>query len=108
MDVIEEGESNNHGVQSGESSEDDKKSENVEVTMPNNTGAGRSAPLEVLNHVTMNNPVETPRSTIKGFLNVPKQTELNFNRENLRKVEAQLKRAFVEFYQKLRLLKSFR
>lgn len=108
MDVIEEGGSTNRGEQSDEPSEDDKKSEKVEEEKPRSIRASRPAPLEVLNRVTMNSTIETPRSTIKGVLNVPKQTELNFNRENLRKVEAQLKRAFVEFYQKLRLLKSFR
>lgn len=107
MDVIEEGGSTNRGEQSDEPSEDDKKSEKVEEEKPRSIRASRPAPLEVLNRVTMNSTIETPRSTIKGVLNVPKQTELNFNRENLRKVEAQLKRAFVEFYQKLRLLKSF-
>ncbi|KAH1097744.1 hypothetical protein J1N35_014665 [Gossypium stocksii] len=65
------------------------------------------APLEILDRVKMNNTLETPRSTIKGVLKVPNHTDLSFSRENLRKVEQQLKRAFVEFYQKLRLLKSF-
>ncbi|KAF3953955.1 hypothetical protein CMV_020640 [Castanea mollissima] len=55
----------------------------------------------------MNNNQETHRSTIKGLLKHPPQTELNFTRKNLRKVEDQLKRAFVEFYQKLRLLKNY-
>ena len=98
-----------------ESSSDDKDekeneisvNEKVRIEKPKKFRVTRPAPLEVLNHVTMNNTLETPRSTIKGVLNVPKHTELTFNRENLRKVEAQLKRAFVEFYQKLRLLKSF-
>ncbi|KAG5237256.1 phosphate transporter PHO1 [Salix suchowensis] len=56
----------------------------------------RPAPLEILNRVKINNTQATPRSTIKNFL-----------KENLRKVEEQLKVAFVEFYQKLRLLKSY-
>ncbi|XWS64232.1 hypothetical protein CRYUN_Cryun06bG0168700 [Craigia yunnanensis] len=84
--------------------------ENVQVQNPvvNNLKARKPAPLQILNRVKMNNTLATPRSTIKGFLNVPKQTELKFNRENLKKVEDQLKRAFVEFYQKLSLLKSYR
>ncbi|XVE53189.1 hypothetical protein DITRI_Ditri02bG0183800 [Diplodiscus trichospermus] len=65
------------------------------------------ASLEVLDRVKMNNTLETPRSTIKGVLKVPNHTDLSFSRENLRKVEEQLKRAFVVFYQKLRLLKSY-
>ncbi|GLT73038.1 hypothetical protein SLA2020_449250 [Shorea laevis] len=55
----------------------------------------------------MNHTLETPRSTIKGFLHYPAQTELKFSRENLKKVEDKLKLAFVEFYQKLRLLRSY-
>nr|POE46196.1 phosphate transporter pho1 like 3 [Quercus suber] len=109
MDLIEEGPSS-HGPSSDESS-DDRENEIVnqmvqEQRLKNMKGT-RPAPLEILSHVKMNNTLETPRSTIKGFLNYPVQTELNFTRENLRKVEDQLKRAFVEFYQKLRLLKNY-
>nr|DAD34930.1 TPA_asm: hypothetical protein HUJ06_005570 [Nelumbo nucifera] len=71
--------------------------------------SSRPAPLEVLKHVKMNNTLETPSSTLKGFLNskVHNSTELSFRKKDLKKVEEQLKRAFVEFYQKLRLLKSY-
>ncbi|MCL7041959.1 hypothetical protein MKW94_001429 [Papaver nudicaule] len=69
--------------------------------------ASRPASLDVLDRVTMNNTLETPRSTIKGMLNVNKNNEITFGRENLQKVEQQLQRAFVEFYSKLRLLKSY-
>ncbi|XP_050277234.1 phosphate transporter PHO1 homolog 3-like isoform X6 [Quercus robur] len=109
MDVIEEGPSS-HGPSSDESSDDkDNKIVNqmVQEQRLKNMKGARPAPLEILSHVKMNNTLETPRSTIKGFLNYPVQTELNFTRENLRKVEDQLKRAFVEFYQKLRLLKNY-
>ncbi|XP_047312082.1 phosphate transporter PHO1 homolog 3-like [Impatiens glandulifera] len=67
----------------------------------------RPAPLEILNHVHINNTLETPRSTLKGFLKLPHQTKLKFNRENLRRIEQQLTKALVEFYHKLRLLKSY-
>ncbi|KAG6647334.1 phosphate transporter PHO1 homolog 3-like [Carya illinoinensis] len=114
MDVIEEGVSNSHG-QSDESSDQEKDEEEtidvvnqkVQERGPNNIRASRPAPLEVLNRVKINNTLETPRSTIKSFLHYPMQTELNFSRKNLRKVEEKLKRAVIEFYQKLRLLKSF-
>ncbi|KAM3695813.1 hypothetical protein ACJW31_07G162700 [Castanea mollissima] len=112
MDVIEEGPSS-HGPSTDESSDDkdDKENEIVnhmvhEQRIENMKGT-RPTPLEILSHVKMNNTLETPRSTIKGFLNYPVQTELNFTSKNLRKVEDQLKRAFVEFYQKLRLLKNY-
>lgn len=115
MDVIEElGEASSQGEQSDESSDDQKgrtktdHNQKVQVQKPKNVRFTKPAPLEVLNHVQFNNTLETPRSTIKGVLQVPMQTELTFSRENLNKVEGQLKRAFVEFYQKLRLLKNFR
>ncbi|KAM6571112.1 hypothetical protein CsatA_015192 [Cannabis sativa] len=123
MDKIEEGGSNNHEEQTEETNGDDDKDEiektsesttesqtvtqSVAVQLPRSDRRTRPAPLEILDRVTMNHTQETPRSTIKKILKVPKQTELTFNRENLARVEDQLKKAFVEFYQKLRLLKSF-
>ncbi|XP_031262409.1 phosphate transporter PHO1 homolog 3-like isoform X6 [Pistacia vera] len=83
--------------------EEQKKPVEVKAPRPR----PRPAPLEILEKVKINNTKETPRSTIKTVLGVPHQTEIKFNRENLRKVEDQLKQAFVEFYQKLRLLKSY-
>ncbi|KHG04568.1 Phosphate transporter PHO1 -like protein [Gossypium arboreum] len=102
MEVIEEGPSRHE-----ESDEDKEEIVQVQKSVNNDLKGRKPAPLQILNRVKINNTLETPRSTIKGFLNVPKQTELKFNRENLKKVEDQLKRAFVAFYQKLRLLKSF-
>ncbi|XP_039002352.1 phosphate transporter PHO1 homolog 7-like [Hibiscus syriacus] len=54
----------------------------------------RLAPQEVLNHVKLNPATSTP-------------AKMNFNRKNLKKIENQLKRAFIEFYYKLRLLKNY-
>ncbi|XP_052312483.1 phosphate transporter PHO1 homolog 3 isoform X4 [Populus trichocarpa] len=114
MDAIEEGQSLH--AQSGESDNDkvEKESDNIdqkeeEEEKPKSMvrSTFRPAPLEILNRVKINNTLATPRSTIKSFLKVPQQTELKFTRENLRKVEEQLKGAFFEFYQKLRLLKSY-
>lgn len=115
MDVIEEGGSISNHEQSDESSDEHKDvniikpvNTSVQEQKPSSIKATRPAPLEVLKRVRINNTVETPRSTIKEILNVPKPEELNFTRKNLRKVEDQLKCAFVEFYHKLRLLKSYR
>ncbi|XXG70565.1 hypothetical protein AAC387_Pa07g0012 [Persea americana] len=69
--------------------------------------SSKPAPLEVLDHVKINFALETPRSTIKGMLMDSKCKDLSFSKEELRKAEEQLKLAFVEFYQKLRLLKSY-
>ncbi|XP_057948042.1 phosphate transporter PHO1 homolog 3 isoform X2 [Malania oleifera] len=82
-------------------------SRDVQEENPRNMRGSRPARLEILNRVKMNNTLETPRSTIKDFLNVPNNAELKFSRENLKKVEEQLRRAFAEFYHKLRLLKSY-
>ncbi|KAK1552999.1 hypothetical protein Q3G72_026958 [Acer saccharum] len=122
MEIIEETGESSHAL-SDESNEDDsdekpsEKSNNnakqtaVQPRKPppksQNMKKARPPPLDVLNHVRINNTLETPRSTIKTILKVPLQTELKFNRENLEKVEDQLKRAFIEFYQKLRLLKNY-
>lgn len=65
------------------------------------------ASVEILNRVQLNNTLETPRSTIRGFIKYRGQNELNFTKENLSKVEETLKRAFIEFYHKLRLLKNY-
>ncbi|GAY36712.1 hypothetical protein CUMW_023990 [Citrus unshiu] len=111
MDVIEE---SIHGL-SDETSDDsndiNKECNHTMIKLQNVVQAkippvsiktnNRPDPLEVLDRVKITNTLETPRSTIKGALKVPQHRELKFSREILRKVEDQLKRAF------LRLLKSY-
>ncbi|KAB5544531.1 hypothetical protein DKX38_012643 [Salix brachista] len=112
LDMIDEGsitreqsDESNHGKVEKES---DNTIQVEEVQKPKSMiRSFRPASLEILSNVKINNTLATPRSTIKNFLKVPQQTELKFTRENLRKVEEQLKGAFVEFYHKLRLLKSY-
>ncbi|XP_073300879.1 phosphate transporter PHO1 homolog 3-like isoform X2 [Primulina huaijiensis] len=116
MDVEDE-ESSRSGGLSDESSHGDCKdnkemkristNSQIQEDTQNGARANRPAPLEILQYVKFNTPQGTPRSTIKGFLNIPNQTDLKFSKDNLRKAEAQLKKAFVEFYNKLRLLKSY-
>ncbi|KAM7491033.1 hypothetical protein LguiA_033954 [Lonicera macranthoides] len=117
MDVIEDDGSINQGKSDDSSDDEDVKevkpvNQNVVIEEKKAKNfrrkSKRPAPLDILDHMTMNNTVETPRSSIKEFLNiVPDQTELKFSKANLKKVEQQLKRAFIEFHHKLRLLKSF-
>ncbi|GAY52743.1 hypothetical protein CUMW_144300 [Citrus unshiu] len=64
------------------------------------------ASLEVLDHVKLNVEPETPVSILKGVLMTSK-SDRSFSRNELKKAEALMTRAFVEFYQKLRLLKSY-
>jgi hypothetical protein len=93
--------------QSDNSDQKEEEEEEEEEKPKSMVRTFRPASLEILNRAKINNTLATPRSTIKNFLKVPQQTELKFTRENLRKVEEQLKGAFFEFYQKLRLLKSY-
>ncbi|WZZ79504.1 hypothetical protein YC2023_100076 [Brassica napus] len=61
----------------------------------------------ILEGIRMNRTLETPLSAIKTILKVHKQEELKFTRENLKKVEERLQRAFIKFYQKLGHLKNY-
>ncbi|XP_010502331.1 PREDICTED: phosphate transporter PHO1 homolog 5 [Camelina sativa] len=118
MEAIQEGGSSKAGKSSDEeddgNDDDDGEKEEangvsaiVEDDEISKLKTARPPPIEVLDRVKMNHTKETPRSTIKSVLQVANLTELKFSRENLRRVEAKLRRAFVEFYQKLRLLKSY-
>ncbi|OIS99170.1 PREDICTED: phosphate transporter PHO1 homolog 9-like [Nicotiana attenuata] len=66
----------------------------------------RPAPLEILDHVRINVEPETPVSTLRKVIRIS-DSNLSFSKEELRKAEEQIRKAFVEFYQKLRLLKSY-
>ncbi|XP_026400642.1 phosphate transporter PHO1 homolog 3-like [Papaver somniferum] len=65
------------------------------------------AHLEILSTVKINSPSGTARATIKGILKKKRKNNLSFNKKNLKKAEEQLQSAFVHFYGKLELLKSF-
>ncbi|RZC72354.1 hypothetical protein C5167_035529 [Papaver somniferum] len=65
------------------------------------------AHLEILSTVKINSPSGTARATIKGILKKKRKNNLSFNKKNLKKAEEQLQCAFVHFYHKLQLLKSF-
>lgn len=80
----------------------------IDEDRSNRRGNNRPAPLEILDRVTVNNTVDTPLSTIKVVLKVPGQNELKFSTDNLQKFEGQLRTAFIEFYYKLKLLRSYR
>ncbi|KAJ4972800.1 hypothetical protein NE237_005974 [Protea cynaroides] len=74
MDVLEEVELSNRG-ESDESVDTDVNepkptSSIVPEERPSGIQASRPARLQILNNVKLNNPFETPRSTIKGILKV--------------------------------------
>lgn len=112
MDVIDEAAANGHDQSENSKGDEDeneiKTINNVIEEKPKNIKANRPPPLNILDRVKMNNTPETPRSTIKRFLNVTGPTELNFSKEQLQRVQDQLKQALIEFHHKLRLLKSYR
>ncbi|KAG8501616.1 hypothetical protein CXB51_004075 [Gossypium anomalum] len=88
--------------------EEQKKEDNDGI----NEGEGnkkegfKAAPLEVLDHVKINVEVGTPLSTLKAVIRSSK-SDLSFSRKELRTAEEKITRAIVEFYRKLRLLKSY-
>ncbi|XP_073118650.1 phosphate transporter PHO1 homolog 3-like isoform X2 [Henckelia pumila] len=64
------------------------------------------ASLDVLGQVMINIDPDTPVSTLRNCI-MSSKADVSFHKEELRKVEEKLRQAFVEFYQQLRLLKSF-
>ncbi|KAH6761876.1 hypothetical protein C2S52_019309 [Perilla frutescens var. hirtella] len=95
LDVIQE-----VGV-SGEGEEEVR-----DVKEKNDAESFRPSPLQVLDHVKINVHPDTPVSTIKNVV-MSSKTEPSFNKVELRKAEKKLRKAFIEFYQQLRLLKSY-
>eukprot|EP01018_Ginkgo_biloba_P038199 Gb_22130 [translate_table: standard] len=67
--------------------------------------AERPEALEIIKHVKINIMPETPRSTLRSILTDPETRYLN--KEDLRKGKKMLRTAFVQFYQKLRLVKGY-
>ncbi|KAK7274866.1 hypothetical protein RIF29_15967 [Crotalaria pallida] len=64
-------------------------------------------PMEILENVKIDNALQSPMSTIKNVFTDSNQDELSFNKEELRKIEEQLRLVFIEFYQKLLHLKEY-
>ncbi|CAN8304253.1 unnamed protein product [Cochlearia groenlandica] len=88
------------------------KEQNNEISIKAETsGASTSEivqePLSVLERIRLNKGKETPISMIRNVLKLSKQEEIKFTRENLKKIEERLKNVFIEFYRKLRHLKSY-
>ncbi|GMN42204.1 hypothetical protein TIFTF001_011410, partial [Ficus carica] len=73
-----------------------------------NKGVEGSRPpsLEILDHVKININPESPISTLRGIL-MSSSADLSFSKEELRKSQELMTQAFVEFYHRLRLLKSY-
>ncbi|WCJ22200.1 EXS (ERD1/XPR1/SYG1) family protein [Euphorbia peplus] len=112
------------GMRNVDSSGDDSDSELSSLTLETNEShtlgqvqtrsendyhddADEKDPEKILDRVKINNTHETPVSTIKGVFNDSKEEDLSFNKAEMKKIEERLRAAFIEFYQKLRLLKHF-
>ncbi|XP_019195164.1 PREDICTED: phosphate transporter PHO1 homolog 3-like [Ipomoea nil] len=105
MDAIQEIEMSGEEV-AGTATMADQKNTRIIEEKTNNFADFRPAPLHVLNDVRVNIQPETPISTLKNILKAS-NSELKYNRAELRKAEERLRKAFMEFYGKLRLLKSY-
>lgn len=66
----------------------------------------RPASLDILNHVKINIKPESPISTLKNIL-TSSTSDPSFSKEELRKAEELITKAFVEFHKNLRALKSY-
>nr|GMD51905.1 phosphate transporter PHO1 homolog 3-like isoform X1 [Ipomoea batatas] len=107
MDAIQETEmSVEDGGGTARMSNGEKKRRIMEEEKTDNFTNFRPAPLEVLDHIKVNVEPETPISTLKNILKTS-NSDLKFNRVELSKAEERMRKAFMEFYQQLRLLKSY-
>ncbi|KAG5226951.1 EXS family protein [Salix suchowensis] len=100
MEVIQEVE-----MSAEANSEDSNKGTNNE-NYKKDMETFRPASLEVLDFVKINVEPETPVSTIRKVI-LNSNTGLSYSKEGLRKAEELMNQAFVEFYRKLRLLKTY-
>ncbi|KAI3992823.1 hypothetical protein MKX01_008033 [Papaver californicum] len=95
----------------GTANEEDLEDSNRGLVVDKSNGGNdnfKPAPLDILEHVKINNEPETPKSTIKAMLlKDSKDKKLKFNRTQLKKAEGQLKQVFIEFHWKLRQLKRY-
>lgn len=98
MDAIQEVEMSNESSYGGEEVRAKKNK--------NNMNGYRPASLEVLDHVKINVEPDTPVSTLKNMIGNTK-SDLSFSKEELSRADEKLRKAFTEFYQQLRLLKSY-
>ena len=66
----------------------------------------KPASLDVLDHVKINVEPDAPVSTLRNMVGSNK-SDLSYSKDELTKAEVQLRHALTEFYQQLRLLKSY-
>nr|XP_043617228.1 phosphate transporter PHO1 homolog 9-like [Erigeron canadensis] len=64
------------------------------------------ASLEVLDNIKINTTTTSPRSTIKSLFHMLR-SDLHYNKKELKDAQEKLKRAFIEFHEKLRYLKNY-
>ncbi|KAJ8750182.1 hypothetical protein K2173_014097 [Erythroxylum novogranatense] len=109
MDVIQEVEMSNEVNSENETNErnyDNSRSQRKHSGDKVDIQASRPAPLQVLEYVKINVVPETPVSTMKNIVSSP-TSDLSYTKGELNKAEERMTRAFIVFYQKLQLLKSY-
>ncbi|KAL8038585.1 hypothetical protein ABFX02_11G117300 [Erythranthe guttata] len=79
----------------------------VEISNEEGKSTFKQSPKKDLDHVKINVEPDTPVSTLRTVIMSSSKPSLSFSKDELRKAEEKLKRAFVEFHHKLRLLKSY-
>ncbi|XVE52794.1 hypothetical protein DITRI_Ditri02bG0152600 [Diplodiscus trichospermus] len=87
---------------------DNDVNQEIQEENPENVATIGLASQEVLYHVKLNQAIQVPFPAAKvNCVSVNKHTQMNFTKDNLKKIQRQLKLAFIEFYYKLRLLKNY-
>ncbi|KAH7554559.1 hypothetical protein ACOSP7_028017 [Xanthoceras sorbifolium] len=100
MSTIQEVEMSSEGCLEEEKRGDDENGRTSDVK------GFRPASLEVLDQVKINIKHDTPVSILKCVM-MSKKSEMSFSKRDLKRTEELMTHAFVEFYRKLRLLKSY-
>ncbi|XP_073310362.1 phosphate transporter PHO1 homolog 9-like isoform X1 [Primulina huaijiensis] len=90
-----------------------RSSENASEETPKGDDRGQNstlwpASLSSLDHVKINIEANGPLTTLKKVIKSMKKSDITFRIEDLRRAEEKLRRAFVEYYQQLGLLKRYR
>ncbi|KAJ4850739.1 hypothetical protein Tsubulata_019304 [Turnera subulata] len=85
----------------GSTSQSSHRTSDINEAHTNNSGGAsqeadnvneyKEDPMKILDHVKINNTIESPLSTIKGIFKDSNKEDLSFNKEELRKVEERLK-----------------
>ena len=106
MDAMQEIEMSSEGQMEAEEDRSNELNESNHRKENKGVKGFRPASMEILDNIKINIEPKTPICTLRGILK-SSTSNLSFSKEELRKSEELMAQAFIEFYQKLRLLKSY-